>query len=143
MPFLIIATLSSCGRKEISGRYINENEPNTYLEFDKNNGVSLYHNEKSISHGTYRISKDTHYLSINFVSGETTGYESFILHDDYKSISVFGDSSKISNEYFSSTFIKEKSFWEKHWLKIIIGLFIIGLIQELGEKLSGKKQDSD
>ena len=62
----LLFMLSGCGSSNLSGRYINENNPNEYLDFigtGRNRWVNLV-NDGRLMDGTYRI--DGNNLTISF-----------------------------------------------------------------------------
>lgn len=129
----MLAACGSFGKIELSGKYLNEKSNKVYLEFEKKGGVTLYANNEPIARGRYEVDKKLNSLAILFSSGDVNGPAIFLLYDDNKAMSIMGNNESLNDTYWGPTFIKEKGFWAKHWLKVIIVLAVIGGIQQVLE----------
>ena len=127
MIFMVfILMLSGCGGSGLSGKYVNEANDSQYLEFLSSREVVLHGGEYPNIDGFYKIKGNILIISFN--------------HGGFYSDDTFGlNSSKSTISYTGGSFTKEKGFWAKHWLKILIGWIILGLIVMAYEKITGRE----
>ncbi|MDL2302140.1 hypothetical protein LJC58_07285, partial [Lachnospiraceae bacterium OttesenSCG-928-D06] len=137
---LIAIILSGCavGSKSLSGKYVSEENKKVYFEFSSKGDVNLCFDKEIIGQGSYNVSGE--FLTILLDSGDYQGVFISTLQDKGKSFSladienIFSEGEKTSG----ISFIKEKGFFAKYWLIILLGLSILGYIGNKVEEKTGK-----
>lgn len=125
---LIAVTLCSCGETKLSGTYVAENNKNIYFKFSGERNVSVYSESGHID-GVYTILDKA---AVLYFDSEPEEFNTLVL--DIKSNKKF---------YLLSTAFVKQGFLKRHWLKILIGLFIIGLLITIYEKITGRSFEDD
>ncbi|MDO4332133.1 MAG: zinc ribbon domain-containing protein [Eubacteriales bacterium] len=114
--------LGGCGVTKLSGTYVNELDSTEYLKFSGKSKVKLY-TQDSTQTGSYRIIDDL--LVLSFGDGENA--------------TVFLEIENKKTLYYGLVAYVKKNFLQRHWLKILIGTIVVGIIGWIAEKLEDRE----
>lgn len=128
---IIISQLIRCGRiEELDGKYISKDDKKVYYEFDTDYNVTYCENGKSIT-GTYLIDSDEKTVGLYFSQGKDSA-------DDKMVILRIKNKNKLIGFLSTDQYIK-RTFKNYYWKRIIVLLIILGVIQQLYDKVVHKE----